>query len=171
MSWSAVRREFITSLRTGQRLRRRRRNLMDYLPLCGSCRSFRAEEFACRHDRPGDARQLVGKRHGNEPRRPAPQEPLGPGSQWIGPFVEPPQARRRSEDEEASQIGIALLVILPAFPVAEPDPAVGRSATAGMYAASARLAAPRSLREQTACPGATRLRRSRGRHTHQTSLA
>src|ERR1700733_4496182 len=37
------------------------------------------------------------------------QEPLGPGSQWIGPFVEPPQARRRSEDEEASQIGIALL--------------------------------------------------------------
>jgi hypothetical protein len=82
---------------------------MDYLPLCGSCRSFRTEEFACRHDRTGDARQLVGKRHGNEPRRPALQEPLGPGSQWIGPFVEPPQARRRSEDEEASQIGIALL--------------------------------------------------------------
>ena len=67
MPWSTVRREFITSLRTAKCRRRLRRNLFDRLPLFGSYRSIRAEELARRHDRPGDARKLVGERHGDEP--------------------------------------------------------------------------------------------------------
>jgi hypothetical protein len=145
MSWSAVRREFITSFRTGN-VFAAGRNLVDYLPICGSCQASE-RKVACRHDRPGDARQLVGKRHGNEPRRPALQEPLGPGSQWLGPFVEPPQARRRSEDEGG-------------------HPGSCRSTNGRALRRKERGAAScadAAYREQIACAGATRPRRSRGR--------
>lgn len=53
-------------------------NLLELFLLrsCGS--GIRTEQLACRHDRPGDAGQLIGERDGNEPRGPTQQELSGP---------------------------------------------------------------------------------------------
>ena len=68
-------------------------------------RRLAAVQLAGRHDRPGDARQLVGERHGDKSRRPTLEKLARPNRQRIGSFVEPAKTRSRPEHEQSPQIG------------------------------------------------------------------
>jgi len=105
MSGSAVRRESITSLRACQ--------IPEPCAAAGCFdstdgRRLAPVQFAGRHDRPGDARQFVGERHGDEPSRSTLEKLPSPDGKRIGALVEPPKARSRPEHEQSPEIGIAL---------------------------------------------------------------